>query len=616
MQGRQPAGFALPALAAPGLAHAASGAPVAASPLVTVLLTGIALLALLVLGWLSHLRRQIAQHREARDALERTQAELREIASSSPALMFQIERGVTGRIKVNFASQAAEAFFGIPQEELTRDFSAFLRVVPEEDRPRLQRGLEHSAADGQSRETEYRVLRADGEARWAKSVISPHRLPDGRVIWNGVTVDITAQKRTEASLELAERRLRDITDSLPGMVYQVRVNPDLSTRVTMISEGAATLFGMPREEMLGMPDPIVALMHPEDRPRMMRAFMDSMRSQSTLEFTYRSRMPDGGYRWVRTFARPVLSEDGSFAWNGYSHDVSGEIVAEQRQAEAERLLREVTDSVPMALYQRRLQPDGHTIYPFLSAGFYRLGGGQLKVTSGDYATEGDEYAAYHPDDRARVRATREASARELTPYVNEYRLALQDGGWLWVRGGATTRREADGTLVWNGYTYDITDRKLAEQRLEETDRLLREVTDNAPGFFFQLRFDAAGDRHYHFISRGVEAITGYSAEEIVGEPNRVLEFTHPDDRDAVRRAWDDSRRHGQPYRVEYRIRTSKASGAGCAATACRTGSPTAASSGTASRWTSVRRRRCRRSSPRRATSPRPRTRPRASSSPT
>ena len=556
MRGRRFAKRLMPALVAvPGVAGAASGAPQSAGPLVTVLLLGIVLLALATLRGRWRLQREIRQHEQARDALERTQAELREIAASSPALMFQIERGVTGRIKVNFASQAAEAFFGIPQEELTRDFSAFLRVVPEEDRPRLQRGLAHSAEDGRSRETEYRVLRAGGEARWAKSVISPQRFPDGRVIWNGVTVDITEQKRSEADLELAERRLREITDSLPGMVYQVKVQSDLSTRVTMISEGASTLFGMPREEMLGMPDPIVALMHPEDRPRMMRAFLDSTRSRSTLEFTYRSRNPDGSYRWVRTFARPVLAADGNLAWNGYSHDVSAEKAAEERQVEAERLLREVTDSVPMALYQRRLQPDGHTVYPFLSAGFYRLGDGQLKVTSGDYATEGDEYAAYHPDDRALVRSTREASARELTPYVNEYRLALKDGGWLWVRGGATTRREADGTLVWNGYTYDITDRKLAEQRLEETDRLLREVTDNAPGFFFQLRFDEAGDRRYHFISRGVEAITGYSAEDIVARPNLVLELTHPDDRDRVRAAWEDSRRDGRPYRVEYRIRT-------------------------------------------------------------
>jgi len=561
MRGRSRGGLALLITALPAAAQQAESVTVRGlSPeqlrqfgVIALLL--IVAIALLTLRWLLRLKSEIDHHKAAREELARTQAELRDIAASSPALMFQIERGVTGRIKVNFASQAAEAFFGIPQKELTGDFSAFMRVVPEEDRPRLQRGLVSSAEQGVPKETEYRVLRPDGELRWAKSVISPHRLPGGRVIWNGVTVDITQQKLTEANLEVAEKRLREITDSLPGMVYQVKVNADLSTRITMISEGAEALYGMSRDSLLGMPDPIMHLMHPEDKPQMMRAFLDSMRSRSTLEYTYRSRNPDGSWRWLRTFARPVLSAEGEFAWNGYSYDVSAEKEAEQRHAEAEKLLRDVTDSVPMALYQRRQYTDGRTVYPFLSAGFYRLGNGELKVTSGDYQTEGDEYAAYHADERDYVRETRETAAATLQPYTLENRLALTGDRWMWVRGGATPRREPDGTIVWNGYSYDITDRKLAEQRLAETERLLREVTDNAPGFFFQLRFDEAGNRRYNFISRGVERITGYSVDLVIADPNHVLEITHPEDREAVREAWRRSRDEESPYRIEYRIRT-------------------------------------------------------------
>ena len=232
-------------------------------------------------------------------------------------------------------------------------------------------------------------------------------------------------------------------------------------------------------------------------------------------------------------------------------EIADRKAAEQRFASAEALLRDVTDSVPVALYQRRVSPDGHVHYPFLSAGYYRMG--DLLVSSGDYADEDAEYAAFHPDDRARIRAARAEAEATLSAYTLESRMRLKAGRWMWVRGGATPRREADGSVVWNGYGYDITDRKLAEERLEAAERRVREVTDNAPGFFFQLSFDAQGGRHYHFISRGVERITGYTAAEVIANPNLVLEMTHPDDREAVRQAWEQGRREGTPYRVEYRL---------------------------------------------------------------
>ena len=73
-------------------------------------------------------------------------------------------------------------------------------------------------------------------------------------------------------------------------------------------------------------------------------------------------------------------------------EIADRKAAAQRFASAEALLRDVTDSVPVALYQRRVSPDGHVHYPFLSAGYYRMG--DLLVSSGDYADEDAEYSAY------------------------------------------------------------------------------------------------------------------------------------------------------------------------------------------------------------------------------
>jgi len=85
----------------------------------------------------------------------------------------------------------------------------------------------------------------------------------------------------------------------------------------------------------------------------------------------------------------------------------------------------------------------------------------------------------HPDDRDFVIAE---EAREVAEALQseepepaklvwgtfylDYRMIHRDGHVVWIRDNSVLRRVADGTLMWHGVMMDITDQKLAEQRLE------------------------------------------------------------------------------------------------------------------------------------------------------
>ena len=365
--------------------------------------------------------------------------------------------------------------------------------------------------------------------------------------------EVAERTRSEARAEAAEKRLREITDALPGMVYQVLIAPDMSSRVSMVSDGVQALFGKTRDEVMGQQDVLSSLIHPEDRVRVQKRFMEIVKSGEPGHFDYRTLAADGRYRWIRSFAGATLGEDGYLAWNGFSLDVTAEVEAREKLDAAERLLRDVTDGFPGAIFQRRLALNGEITYPFISAGYERLG--KFQVAKTGYADQAEEFEAFPPEERAAIDAARQRSIETLEPYAIDNRMYLQGGGFIWVRTSATPRREPDGTIVWNGYSYDITQRKETEARLEAAEKLLREVTDNAPGFFFQLQFDEAGNRRYSFISRGVLALTGYSAEEFMADPNRLLEATDAEGRERLLGAWGKSRDELAPYRVEYCIRT-------------------------------------------------------------
>ncbi len=365
--------------------------------------------------------------------------------------------------------------------------------------------------------------------------------------------EVAERTRSETRAEAAEKRLREITDALPGVVYQVMIAPDLSSRVTMVSEGVSALFGKRREEVLGQQDVLSNLVHPDDRALVHRHFNEIVKSGKPGHFDYRGLGADGRYRWIRSFAGATLGTDGHLAWNGFSLDVTPEVEAREKLDAAERMLRDVTDGFPGAIFQRHLELNGEITYPFISAGYARLG--KFQVAKTGYADQAEEFEAFPPEERAAIEAARLRSIETMEPYAIDNRMYLQGGGFIWVRTSATPRREPDGTIVWNGYSYDITQRKETEARLEAAEKLLREVTDNAPGFFFQLRFDEAGQRRYRFISHGVQKLTGFPAEALIADPNLLLDATTPEDRPMLLAAWGQSRDALTPYRVEYRIHT-------------------------------------------------------------
>jgi PAS domain S-box-containing protein len=106
----------------------------------------------------------------------------------------------------------------------------------------------------------------------------------------------------------------------------------------------------------------------------------------------------------------------------------------------------------------------------------------------------------HPDDLPNLDALFSASARTGSSYKAEYRLVAGPGRkpagqerWVGVKGAVV--RGADGRPArLLGITSDITDRKLAEQRLQESERKSRELLGALPAAVYVT--DAAGHITY------------------------------------------------------------------------------------------------------------------------
>jgi signal transduction histidine kinase len=84
----------------------------------------------------------------------------------------------------------------------------------------------------------------------------------------------------------------------------------------------------------------------------------------------------------------------------------------------------------------------------------------------------------HPDDRQRVLAGYVAAATEGTDWSDEYRMRTADGRTIWVHDETTVLHDEQGTpAVIQGVIFDITERKLAEQALRDSELREREAAE-------------------------------------------------------------------------------------------------------------------------------------------
>jgi PAS domain S-box-containing protein len=149
---------------------------------------------------------------------------------------------------------------------------------------------------------------------------------------------------------------------------------------------------------------------------------------------------------------------------------------------------------------------------------FRLFGVQPGEFSG---TLQDFLGRIHPDDRARHAAAREVAITRGRPMNLEYRIIRPDGQIAWMHDIAEMRRGGDGRPVWyGGVVQDITARKRAEADLVLLRKAVARLND--------IVVITSTVPRIVFVNEAFERVTGYSAQQAIGNTPRMLLGPHTD----------------------------------------------------------------------------------------
>ncbi len=171
-------------------------------------------------------------------------------------------------------------------------------------------------------------------------------------------------------------------------------------------------------------------------------------------------------------------------------------------------LNKIADRVPGVVYQFRLNPDGTSCFPFASEGIRDI----FRVSPDEVSLDASVvYTRIHPDDLNEVMASIFLSAKELTLWQHEYRVKFEDGTINWLLGNALPQRLIDGTVLWHGFISDITERRQAEDLLNQTRQNYETFFNTIDDFLFVL--DVQGNIIH--INNTVNKRLGYSLKELI-----------------------------------------------------------------------------------------------------
>ncbi|RZL32993.1 MAG: HAMP domain-containing protein, partial [Rubrivivax sp.] len=131
------------------------------------------------------------------------------------------------------------------------------------------------------------------------------------------------QQQFNAQRALIER-LRGMAETVPGVVYQLRlaVNGDFS--FAYVSEAVREYFPVGAAELNRSAAPWFERIHPDDRAAVRESLLASARSLSPWQQEFRTPQPDGAERWIYGNAIPQREGDGGVLWHGFLTDISRE----------------------------------------------------------------------------------------------------------------------------------------------------------------------------------------------------------------------------------------------------------------------------------------------------
>ncbi|PZA09783.1 hybrid sensor histidine kinase/response regulator [Rhodopseudomonas palustris] len=284
------------------------------------------------------------------------------------------------------------------------------------------------------------------------------------------------------------------------------------------------IHGLPPDAVNETHEDWVSRLHPEDRERAERQFLDLIKGSSDrYSAEYRIIRPnDGEVRWIAAEGRIERDASGRAVRMVGAHiDITDRAIAREMLRESEQRFKLIADSAPVPIWVTRLD----RTRSFANRAYCDFIGLPYED-----ALQFDWRSIIHPDDVAEVVRNSIAGEASLQPFALEGRYRRADGQWRWIRSESQPRWDPTGRHVgFIGVAHDITSAKQAEIDLRNVndtlERLIAQRTAQLHSSESQLRAILETTNQYQGLldlKGRLLYVNGTALAGIAAEPAQVL----------------------------------------------------------------------------------------------
>ncbi len=330
-----------------------------------------------------------------------------------------------------------------------------------------------------------------------------------------VVCDITERKKAEKTLRQSEERYRTILEETGDGYFET----DLAGNFTFVNDAQARLLGYSREELIGA---TYRAFTPEENVKaVFEAYHRMYKTGEPLRNSPDNVIrKDGSLGFAETSAFPIRNDEGEIiGFRGVRRDITERKHAEEELQKSEERYRQLAENAGAAIL---VVQDG-------VIRFSNPKGAELSGYSTEELTSKSFVEFIHPDDSDMVadRYLRRLKG-EIPPQTYDFRIIRKDGAIRWAELTAVL-------MPWDNrpavlcFMSDITERKRAEEALQQSERNYRTLFDSA--VVGTIVIDAATSKVLVSNQAAAEMLGFSSAEEVIGV--NPIDSVPPEDRESV-----------------------------------------------------------------------------------
>ena len=478
---------------------------------------------------LEELRQEKHGRKQVEEKLRESEERFRQIVERSSDVFY---RQNFDTVQFEYASPKVIDLLGITPEEMkSMNFEEQAARIHPNDLPNLidfSKDLVEADNNGiGSIEREFRMMHKSGEYKWVRGSYNLTRDANGKPEFVvGGLQDITERKRAEEKLRESEQRFRTVADFTHDSEYWI--DPD--NNLIHQSPSIERITGYTAEEFIEKhPGFFSSIVHSADKEKFSKHFEKDLSSSEVTSFTFRIIRRSGEVRWIENMTLPIYDSEGKYLGRrGSSRDITERKRAEEKLKESEAMLSLAQSVGHIGNWSWNLQ----TNELFWSKENYRVFHIPVDVSPSYEVFE----KTIHPEDREFVNKNVKDALEKNIPYNINFRIILPDNRERLVKAMAKVFYDKeDKPLHFLGTVQDITEHKLAEEALKESEKILRLTLDASSDGGWDWNIITG---HVNYSDRWIKSL-GYSKEEVVDNISFWQSIVHPDDKSRTEKTLND-----------------------------------------------------------------------------